>query len=111
MDGVERNRVGNSIAVIIHTMAQTKIRKAQIDDTLLKRNITFVFDGAGSALTTAVSPARVRVPAGMTVNGWDIVSYDETGALLTGSIVVDIQSASTLGGSFSTIAGTEKPTL
>jgi hypothetical protein len=78
---------------------------------LTKKDFVFTFDGAGVALTTAVSPARVRVPANMTVNGWDIVSYDETGALLSGAIVVDILSSSTLGGSFSSIASTEKPTL
>lgn len=45
---------------------------------ITKKDITFIFDGAGSALTTGVSPARVRIPSNMTVNGWDIVSYDET---------------------------------
>lgn len=78
---------------------------------LTKRDIVFGFDGAGSALTTSVAPVRVRIPAGMTVNGWDIVSTDETGALLTGSIVVDIQSSSTINGTYSSIASTEKPTL
>lgn len=62
-----------------------------------------IIDGGGSAITTGTKTA-FQIPFSCTVSQWQIVADQ------SGSIVVDIKKAA-YNGAFSTIAGTEKPTL
>lgn len=64
---------------------------------------SIIIDGGGSAITTGTKTA-FQIPFSCTVSQWQIVADQ------SGSIVVDIKKAS-YNGAFSTIAGTEKPTL
>lgn len=64
---------------------------------------TVDIDGGGAAIVAGMF-RRVRVPYGCTVTGWETVADQ------SGSIVVDVRKA-TYNGAFSSIAGTEKPTL
>ena len=69
--------------------------------------VLFVFDGAGSAITTN-STVWIKIPFACTLTEWEAAS------LATGSIVADIKRTTytgvpIIGGK--SIAGTEKPTL
>lgn len=61
------------------------------------------FDGGGTTLSSSITPPIVRIPYACTVTGWTIHGD-------SGDAVVDVQRA-TYGGAFSSIAGSEKPTL
>ena len=68
--------------------------------------LTVVLDGGGQAITTSQPKPLIRVPYACTVTAWHL-NADQSG-----SIVVDVQrAASGMPTSFSSIAGTEKPTL
>jgi hypothetical protein len=68
--------------------------------------LTVVLDGGGQAIATTQPKPLVRVPFACTVTAWYV------NADVSGSIVVDVQrAASGTPTSFSSIAGTEKPTL
>lgn len=68
--------------------------------------LAIILDGGGQAITPTQPQPIVRVPFACTVTGW-FVNADQAG-----SIVVDVQrAASGTPTSFSSIAGTEKPTL
>jgi hypothetical protein len=72
----------------------------------IPRYITTTFDGGGSALTSGLI-AEVEIPIIGTVSSWNIYSS------LTGSCVIDVlkcDSYSTYP-TFTSIAGSEKPTL
>ena len=67
--------------------------------------ILIVIDGGGAAITTGTK-LEFPVPFACTVKGWVIVADQ------SGSIVVDIKrSAYNVTPSYSSIAGSEKPTL
>jgi hypothetical protein len=68
--------------------------------------LTVILDGGGQAIQTTQPKPLVRVPFAGTVTAW-YVNADQSG-----SIVVDVQRAAAgTPTSFSSIAGTEKPSL
>lgn len=85
----------------------TRYQIAALNDALTKRELTFVIDGGGSAITTG-EKAWMRVPYACTITGWEIT------ADVSGSIVIDVWKdtyANFPPTVADTIAGTEKPTL
>jgi hypothetical protein len=75
-------------------------------DALKTKYINVTFDGGGSAITTGLQ-AEVQIPYGGTVSSWDIFST------ATGSCVIDVLRSADFSSypTFTSIAGTEKPTL
>ncbi|MGD9724876.1 MAG: hypothetical protein AB7V39_00510 [Nitrospiraceae bacterium] len=72
------------------------------------RQLTVVFDGLGSVVSTGPKQVYLRVPYNMTITGWELVADQ------TGSIVVDIWKdtyANFPPTVADTITGSEKPTL
>jgi hypothetical protein len=74
--------------------------------TPFSRYINLTFDGAGSALTSGLQ-AEVQLPMIGTISSWDIFST------LTGSCVIDVLKCDSFSTypTFTSIAGSEKPTL
>jgi len=70
------------------------------------RTINVTFDGGGSALTAGLS-TDLEIPYVATIQSWNILSG------LTGSIVIDVLKSDSYSTypTFSSIAGSEKPTL
>lgn len=68
--------------------------------------VSVTFDGGNADITTGIPKPMVRVPYSCTVIAWYL------NADVSGSIVIDVQRASSGSPtSFSTIAGSELPTL
>jgi hypothetical protein len=78
------------------------LRRVQVLEATSQRVVNVVIDGGGVAITTGTKGEAITPKARIT--GWTVVADQ------TGSIVVDIQR-STGGGAYSTITGSEKPTL
>jgi len=69
------------------------------------RTVEFVINGNGSDISAGASGHKV-IPISGTITKWEIVSN------VSGSIVVDVKKSTYAGyDTFSTIAGTEKPTI
>lgn len=67
--------------------------------------IEFVIDGHGRVITSGASGHKV-VPFSGTITKWEVVSS------VSGSIIVDVKKSTYSGfNTFSSIAGTEKPTI
>lgn len=75
-------------------------------DALKTKYINITFDGGGLTLTSGLQ-AEVQIPYGGTISSWDIFST------ATGSCVVDVLKTDSFStyATFTSIAGTEKPTL